>query len=280
MNFVNLGTSEKIWNEENYKHTAFSLERKCCRINKQLLLTRLPGSSSSTSSFWFSSIFRKLLTSTLGKNKKQTDLVTRWFLTSAIMFMFFLFFFGLKDSIWLHLSFVAQCSRAVCKAQKLNERFLLGWEWPSETSSQVRFKIDSLACTSLTCLRKSLSCWPATRAFRWALQAQTPFPYGASGRDRCSAWVFFQSTRPWPGCQDAVMWRAVYHVITELAVYPRLGDRGDLLERWLGSAERCEQARHERTILTLASWTQIMLLTECPAKFRWLTGIGHWSWMG
>lgn len=190
-------------------------------------------------------------------------------LATSVMFMFF----WLKDLIGLRLSSRLQHSEA--------EWTLPAGLWMT-TLNTVRsgLKQTHWRVTAQPVWEKGLSCWPTSRGFRRALQAQTPFTHRASGRDRCSARLFFHSTRARPGCQDAVMGRAVHHVITELPVYPRLGDRGDLLGRWLGSGEGCERAHHERTIITLASWTQIMLLTECPAKLRWLTGIGHLSWMG
>lgn len=73
--------------------------------------------------------------------------------------------------------------------------------------------------------------------------------------------------------------RPLYHVNTELPVYLCLGDREDLLERWLGSAEVVNWLVMKGLFLHLASWTQIMLFTECPAKLRLVDWIGRWSWM-
>ena len=126
-----------------------------------LLLTgRSRMSSFSISSFWFSSIFRKLLTSTLGEKKHESFghemNFNRTFNNVAFVFPFF--FFG---SVWFMCYWVlwhreVTGSTGVCAAEKLNERSLLGRE-----------RLRRVTFNSLTCLRLSLSLWPTTGGSRW-----------------------------------------------------------------------------------------------------------------
>lgn len=142
----------------------------------------------------------------------------------------------------------------VFETEKLNERCPLVCEWPSETSRQVKFREASSACSYLTCLRKSsLSCWPTTRGFKWALQdcavqLRLPFPPGAPGGNRCCAQVFsFSRTQTlWSrrGREPGSLGRCEgpSHVscnnwITGLA--SSTGTERDLLERWLGMWSGC-----------------------------------------
>lgn len=141
-------------------------------------------------------------------------------------------------------------NRAVCGIKRLNEHFLLRCEWTVHSGQ------TSSACRSLTCLRKKLKL--LTRGHPAGCRALSLQNLRKGTDAEHGSFLFFftlhHNPRPWPGCQDTVMWRAMYHVITELPVYLRLGDRRDLRKRWLGSGERCERARHERTILNLTSW--------------------------
>lgn len=141
--------------------------------------------------------------------------------------------------VWSHSEVAG--SKAVCETEKLNECSLPGCEWPSETSRQVKFRTWSSACNSLTCLRKSLSRWPTTRGFRrlcWTQRSRSDAPClleHPKGTDADFSTAPDPDLEVWPGSSE--MGRAMYHVITELPVYPRLGDRRDLRERWLGSGE-------------------------------------------
>lgn len=95
----------KIWRGETYKYVAtLDKESESHRFfTQQLLLTGLSeGWSFSASSFWFSSIFKKLFTSTLEKNINPDMRWTFIFVFSCISKTLCLGFFG---STWLHLNF-------------------------------------------------------------------------------------------------------------------------------------------------------------------------------
>lgn len=159
-------------------------------------------------------------------------------------------------TIWLS-DFVAQWNLQQLFRWKKAELTLPAGVWMIvwKPSRQVEFRTGSSPCNILTCLRKSLSRWPTTGRVQAALrdsavQLRRPFPSRASeGTDAAHAFFLFlliflfHSTRPRPGglaweFRKALAGRAMYRVITELPVYPRVGDRGDLLgkviRQWRG----------------------------------------------
>lgn len=162
-------------------------------------------SSFSISSFWFSSIFRKLLTSTLwgGTQELGHEMNFNQTLYFNNVALCSLFFGSVRFMCyWVLRHREVTGSTGVCTTEKLNERSLLRCE-----------RLRRVKFNSLTCLRKSLSLWPATGGFRWLCRTQRSSSgalYGASGGNRCSVPGIFSATpdldvgTPW-GVEPCIM---------------------------------------------------------------------------
>lgn len=247
-NFVNLGTSERggrmkiticigfkrnIAESGNILHTYWTIRKFTFNLFVLILVD-----------------LQEVVDLDTRREKKRTNQFSGRYQTTPVLFSVMFSFCIIKK-----LGMVPNATRKKLGSllHDLNEHFLLKL-WMAVHSGRI-----SSACRSLTCLRNSLSCWPAA-----GLRATAPSSLlaGASAGavDLRRHTVLFPPlpsphiSIPWPGCQDTATPWTMHHAITELPVYLRLGDRWDLRERWLGSSEGHEWARHERTILNLASW--------------------------